>query len=98
MNKLNEEIVSITLKYPDGASELANKELKEKWDDCGVKSGDTLIVNQSELKGTDDKYYPITKIEKSPDSDSLIVRTDLQDTNSSSVVLVIGNGEYRLNK
>lgn len=98
MNKLNEEIVSITLKYPDGASEVANKELKEKWDDCGVKSGDTLIVNQSELKGTDDKYYPITKIEKSPDSDSLIVQTDVQDINSLQVVLVVGNNEYLLDK
>jgi len=98
MNKLNEEIISITLKYPDGASEVANKELKEKWDDCGVKSGDTLIVNQSELKGTDDKYYPITKIEKSPDSDSLIVQTDVQDINSLQVVLVVGNNEYLLDK
>lgn len=92
------KIESITLKYRDEASDDVNKELQKSWDKLGVKSGDTLTVNQSGLKGIDDKYHLITKIEKSSNGKALIVQTDLQDTNSSPVVLVIGNGEYRLNK
>lgn len=92
------KIESITLKYPDEASEDANKELQKAWDKFGVTSGDVLTVNQSGLKGIDDKYHLITKIEKSHNGEALIVQTDLQDTNLLPVVLVIGNSEYRFNK
>lgn len=106
MKNLNEEILSITLKYPDEASEEANKELQEKWDKFGVTSGDVLTVNQSELKGTDDKYYLITKIEKSPDIETtLLVRASTYNTNIApesdevelDVKLVVGKNECMLN-